>query len=114
MMIVSSDRGLLGTGRAQTKAISPAAISNATPNLDRQVPRAGLEPSPQKTGPNECGPDKYPKIHPTTELSKILGAISNDQSSEQDSAELLADALRESLPDDLLLRVIEYLVDRVG
>jgi hypothetical protein len=55
-----------------------------------------------------------PKFTPKTELSKILGAISNDHSSEQDSAELLVDARRESLPDDLMRRAIEYLVDRVG
>ena len=78
------------------------------------MPRAGLEPNRENRGPNEPGGDKYPKIHPKTELLKILGAISNDPSSEQDSAELLADALRESLPDDLLRRAIEYLVDRVG
>ena len=78
------------------------------------MPRAGLEPNRENTGSNERGPDQYPNIHPKTELLKILAAISNDQSSEQDSAELLADALRESLPDDLLRRAIEYLVDRVG
>ncbi len=78
------------------------------------MPRAGQQPNRENTGPNERALDKYPKIHPKTELLKILGAISNDQSSEQDSAELLADALRESLPDDLLRRAIEYLVDRVG
>ncbi len=78
------------------------------------MPRAGLEPNRKNTGPNERGPDKYPKIHPKTELLKILGAISNEHSREQDSAELLADALRESLPDDLLRKAIEYMVDRVG